>query len=79
MIRFPDAGPSSYILTLDVLNMQASLWVRQEYICVYNYCKDYLKAYKPSTLAPSVVIMGQPGISEYQALWPHSRPHCNYH
>ena len=73
-----DIGPGSYILTLDVPNMQVSLWVRQEYIRVYNYCEDYLKAYKPSTLAPSVVITGQPGIGEYRASRPHSRPHCDY-
>ena len=65
-----DIGPGSYILTLDIPNMPlevSQLWIRQEYIRVYDFCEKYLEACIPANLTPSVILTGQAGIGSSRA------------
>jgi|SRR6267142_2943820 len=67
-----EIGPGCFALDLDVKSLRISgLWVRQDYIRLYNYCNTHYnnvwshsKPGRPPPSAPSVVITGQPGIGE---------------
>jgi hypothetical protein len=66
-----EIGPGCYILRLGIPNIKhATIWIRQEYIRIYDFCQRYLEFCRTNGLQepPSVVIAGQPGIGEYFAL-----------
>lgn len=52
-----------YILQIDIPGRE-QLWIRKEYIRLYNCCDYYLSSGRPSMKLRSVVITGQPGIGE---------------
>jgi hypothetical protein len=61
-------GPGCYILDLgDFKGFHCSkLWIRQDYIKIYDHCEREYEAAKNG--APSVLITGHPGIGEYKLL-----------
>jgi hypothetical protein len=63
-----DIGPGCFVLDFGIEYYHPSrLWVRQDYIRMYNYCCD--KAPPVKALHPcSVVITGQPGIGGFKFL-----------
>ena len=64
-----ETGPGCFILRLPEM-ADEEIWIRQEYIRVYDFCKEYLKFCRTNGLRkpPSVVVTGQPGIGECPAL-----------
>jgi hypothetical protein len=63
--RTNDIGPECYGLDLGIIKFKSSkLWVRQDYIRIYDYCsKRHEEGPSSATeMARSVVITGQPGI-----------------
>ena len=66
-----ETGPGCYILSLPWMrDTTKTIWIRQEYIRVYDFCEEYLKFCRNNKLqaSPSVVVTGQPGIGECPAL-----------
>jgi hypothetical protein len=65
-----ETGPGCYILRLPDIAGANAIWIRQEYIRVYNFCEEYLKFCRTNLLQepPSVVVTGQPGIGECPVL-----------
>ncbi|KAF8506809.1 hypothetical protein F5888DRAFT_37159 [Russula emetica] len=64
--RNDDIGPGCYGLDLGIKFKCSKLWVRQDYIRAYNYCRERHEE-GPSDeteMARSVVITGQPGIGK---------------
>jgi len=62
-----DIYPGCYALHLGVKLTISKLWVRQDYVRIYNYCRDR-HAEGPSSeteTARSLVITGQPGIGVF--------------
>jgi hypothetical protein len=62
-----DIGPGCYGLDLGIKFQGSKLWVRQDYIRAYNYCRErYEEGPSDETEMPrSVVITGQPGIGVF--------------
>jgi hypothetical protein len=61
-----DIGPGCFVLDFGIEHYHPSkLWVRQDYIRMYNYCQDYAPAVKAPRPC-SVVITGQPGIGWFK-------------
>jgi hypothetical protein len=64
-----EIGPGCFTLDLGVDSWGSILWVRQDYLRLYNFCEMYSN--KGETLggkARSVVITGHPGVGECSAL-----------
>jgi hypothetical protein len=61
-----DIGPDCFMLNLDINFSPSKLWVRQDYIRIYDYCKKR-HASGPLTTGRqrSVVLTGQPGVGEF--------------
>ncbi|KAI0248219.1 hypothetical protein BJV78DRAFT_1239036 [Lactifluus subvellereus] len=60
-----EIGPGSYPLDLGIKGLeQSKLWIRQDYIRIYNYCQQFYDKLGGDDLPPSVVITGQPGIGK---------------
>lgn len=59
-----DVGPGCFLLDLGVEYFESSrLWVRKDYIRLYDGCNNYFNKFINLTIpAPSVVITGQPGV-----------------
>lgn len=57
-----------YILQIDIPGLE-QLWIRKEFIQLYNCCDDYLKSDRQDRKPRSVVITGQPGIGECFTSW----------
>ena len=62
-----DIGPGCYALDLGIARHPSKLWVRQDYIRMYDYCSQrYAEGPSSATnMARSVVITGQPGIGVF--------------
>jgi hypothetical protein len=59
-----DIGPYCHVLNLGIDISFTRLWVRNDYIRIYDFCSTLIAGH-PTYLgrkAPSVVITGQPGI-----------------
>jgi len=59
-----DILPGCFALDIEIKHRPQKLWVRQDYIRIYNYCRDR-HTHGPSSeteIPRSVVITGQPGI-----------------
>ncbi|KAH8994357.1 hypothetical protein EDB86DRAFT_2926188 [Lactarius hatsudake] len=57
-------GPGCYILDLGIPGLgRSKLWIRKEYIQLYDFCEKYLDSCRGEE-PPSVVITGQPGIGK---------------
>jgi hypothetical protein len=56
-----DAG--CYVLQIDISGLE-EIWIRKEYIKLYNCCDDHLTHGRQSMKPRSAVITGQPGIGE---------------
>ena len=69
-------APGCYVL--DLGHPFPKLWIRPEYILIYDYLDDYYR--KPSHLrrAPAAVITGQPGVGEFQAFLLRSPPTSSF-
>jgi hypothetical protein len=65
--RTNDIGPECYGLDLGIELKCSKLWVRQDYIRIYDYCsKRHAEGPSSATeMARSVVITGQPGIGVF--------------
>jgi hypothetical protein len=66
-----ETGPGCYILRLPwTRGTTKTIWIRQEYIRVYDFCEKYLNFCGTNSLqeTPSVVVTGQPGIGECPTL-----------
>ena len=64
-----EIGPGCHILDIGIPALGCmKLWIRKEYIRVYNYCNDYMEANWNGQLSPSMVIMGSPGIGQFLTL-----------
>ena len=60
-----DIGPGCYILNIDMEGGCSKLWVRSEYIRMYDFCNEiYNRPRYPDEMTPLVVITGQPGIGQ---------------
>ena len=60
-----DVAPSCFALNLGIRYFCGSkLWVREDYIRIYDECKKYYEPQDEAEAARSVVITGQPGIGE---------------
>jgi hypothetical protein len=58
-----------YLLDVAVL-MNRKMWIRAEYIRIYNAIEiHYKKNPAPSYRAPSAVITGQPGVGQFQSVF----------
>ena len=66
-----DIIPGCYVLDLGIAGLPfAKIWIRAEYIRIFNYLQAYYDRPRMNNLAPAVVITGQPGIGEsLLALW----------
>jgi|SRR6266850_1847148 len=68
-----EVGPGCFILNFDIKPFPTTkLWIRKDYIRMYDHCHQYVNDVRNSELQgevppipPSVVITGQPGIGEY--------------
>ncbi len=58
-----EIGPGCYVLDLGTPG-RSKVWIRKEYIRLYNYCNEYLESRLNEQEPPSVVITGQPGIGK---------------
>ncbi len=56
-------GRGCYVLRIGIPGIE-QIWIRKDYIQLYNCCDDYLKSDRQDTTPLSVVITGQPGIGE---------------
>jgi hypothetical protein len=65
--RTVDIGPQCFGLNLGVRVKGSKMWVRQDYIRIYDYCSERHAAGPSSQeeTARSVVITGQPGIGTF--------------
>jgi hypothetical protein len=64
-----EVAPGCFALNLDIdFLYPSSLWVREDYIRLYDYCSVYCDKAQNSRnrRAPSIVITGQPGIGRYR-------------
>jgi len=60
-----DIIPGCYMLDIDIHGLKFSkLWIRAEYIRVFNSVKAYYDETTSESGAPCVVVTGQPGIGE---------------
>jgi len=59
-----DTGSGCYILDLRIPGIDSKVWIRKEYIRLYDYCDEYLKSKSANKEPISVVITGQPGIGK---------------
>ncbi|KAH8999558.1 hypothetical protein EDB92DRAFT_976240 [Lactarius akahatsu] len=59
-----DDETDCYTLDLSTTCIGVKLWVRKEYIKIYDVCDEYLKSATTSDGPLSVVITGQPGIGK---------------
>ena len=57
-------GSGCYILDLCISEIHQTVFVRQEYIQLYNYCSEYVHSQSKNKQPLSVVISGQPGIGK---------------
>ena len=58
-----DGIPGCYPFSVGIEDI--TVWIRADYICVYEALEDYYKkAMKQSGRTPSAVVTGQPGIGE---------------
>ena len=68
--RESEVGPGCFILNLDIEDSPIPrLWVRKDYIRLYDFCNGHYEMARESlektpTLAPAIVITGQPGIGK---------------
>jgi hypothetical protein len=62
-----EIGPKCYGLDLGTDIKCSQMWVRQDYIRMYDYCIEWHQEVQSSKLEgmPSVVITGQPGIGVF--------------
>jgi len=62
-----DIGASCYGLDLGIDIKYSKLWVREDYIRLYDYCSEWYEEHphSPEQLAPAVVITGQPGVGVF--------------
>ena len=65
--RNNDIGPDSHVLDLGIKLKRSKLWVRQDYVRIYDYCsKRHEEGPTSATMmARSVVVTGQPGIGVF--------------
>jgi hypothetical protein len=65
--RANDIGPECYGLDLGIELKRSELWVRQDYIRIYDYCSKRYEEGPSSVrkIARSVVITGQPGVGVF--------------
>jgi hypothetical protein len=59
-----EVGSGCYILDLRIPEIHSKVWVRKDYIRLYNYCTKYVDDRRENLQSLSVVITGQPGIGE---------------
>lgn len=60
-----DVGPECYVLDLGSPEPgRSKLWVRKEFIRMYERCKDHFKTHRGAAESPSLVVTGQPGIGK---------------
>jgi hypothetical protein len=81
--RAVDIGPKCFGLDLGVNIRCSKMWVRQDYLRIYDYCSTRRHEEGPSSAterARSVVITGQPGVgvflSSVAACAPSNNPSC---
>ena len=62
-----DIGASCFGLDLEINLRHSKLWVREDYIRLYDYCTQWYERHPRSeaSLAPAVVITGQPGVGMF--------------
>jgi hypothetical protein len=67
-----EIGPECFGLDLGIELRYSRMWVRQDYIRIYDYCsRRHEEGPSSVTEAPrSVVITGQPGIGVFLPQWP---------
>ncbi len=58
-----ETGAGCFILTLGAPGC-SELWIRKDYIRLYDYCQKYLESHRNKQVAPALVITGQPGVGE---------------
>ncbi|KIL64152.1 hypothetical protein M378DRAFT_178977 [Amanita muscaria Koide BX008] len=75
-----DILPDCYVLDISIDDMPTSLWIRAEYIRIFDCFQAHFDKYtkpEPKGKTPSAVLTGQPGIGESQvSLHQHSTQAC---
>ena len=59
-----EVGSGCHILNIRIPEIHTKVWVRKEYIRLYDYCNEYVHSQRENMEPLSVVIFGQPGIGE---------------
>ncbi|KAH9043153.1 hypothetical protein EDB85DRAFT_1885551 [Lactarius pseudohatsudake] len=60
-----ETGAGCYILTLGTPDLECQkLWIRKDYIRLYDFCQKYMESRREGQQAPSLVITGQTGIGK---------------
>jgi hypothetical protein len=71
-----DEVPANFALYIDINGLKPrSLWVRKDYMLLYDACMAYFSRPRKSGTPPSVVLTGQPGVGTYHTLSSYSPLH----
>jgi hypothetical protein len=60
-----EISPRCYVLDIGIRGVEDKIWVRAEYIKMFEYAEKFYAESLPNPLSPCLVITGQPGIGEF--------------
>ena len=60
-----EINPHCYVLEIDIPGVEDKIWVRADYIRMFEYAEGFYDKSLPSPLSPCLVITGQPGVGEF--------------
>ena len=73
-----DFIPGCAILDIGIENLPfQKIWIRADYIRVYNFLEDFEAPQATNNVAPGAVITGQPGIGEFSLSTRNTLTHIN--
>ena len=60
-----DISPRCYVLDIGIQGMEDKIWVRADYIRIFEFAEKFYAESSSNQLSPCLVITGQPGIGEF--------------
>jgi hypothetical protein len=60
-----EISPRCYVLDIGIRGLEDKIWVRAEYIKMFEYAEKFYAEILPKPMSPCLVITGQPGIGEF--------------
>lgn len=60
-----DIGPRCYVLNVDIPGLEGKIWVRADYIRIFEFAEKFYAESSSNPKPPCLVITGQPGIGEF--------------